>query len=168
MSIEFCSLHNGTQWILTNIYAPCTYDVKCAFLDWFKGIEMPDDINWIVLGDFNLIHSPEDRNRPGADVVEILLFNEVISELNLIEIPLHGKKFTWSNKQSPPLLERLDWFFISPSWPSLFPNTLTSSLVIETFYHSPCMINISTSIPKGGIFRFENYWLGHRDFQKVV
>ncbi|WVZ96479.1 hypothetical protein U9M48_042112, partial [Paspalum notatum var. saurae] len=39
--------------------------------------------------------------------------NEAISNLNLIEVPLNGKRFTWTNKQFPPLLERLDWFFTS-------------------------------------------------------
>ena len=61
--------------------------------------------------DFNLFRRPEDRNRDGADVNEMFLFNEAISKLSLIELPLHGRQYTWINKQSPPLLERLDWFF---------------------------------------------------------
>ncbi|KAJ1287418.1 hypothetical protein BS78_02G008500 [Paspalum vaginatum] len=137
MSVEFSSLHNGTNWILTNIYAPCTYEGKRVFLDWFKNIIMPEDVNWLIVGDFNLIRSPEDRNKLGADVNEMFLFNEAISELNLVEIPLHGKRFMWSNKQFPPLLERLDWFFTSPAWTSCFPNTTATSLVMETSDHSP-------------------------------
>jgi hypothetical protein len=43
------------------------------------------------------------------------LFNEDISKLGIVEIPLKGQRFTWSNKQFPPLLERLDWFFTSVS-----------------------------------------------------
>lgn len=168
MSIDFSSKHNNSHWILTNIYAPCTFEGKRIFLEWFTNIDMPDDVNWMVVGDFNLIRSPENRNRPGGDVNEMFLINEAISALNLVEIPLHGKKFTWSNKQSPPLLERLDWFFISASWSSTFPNTLASSLVMETSDHCPCVISISTKIPKGGIFRFENYWLQHKDFLDIV
>jgi len=32
-------------------------------------------------------------------VTEMLLFNEAISSLGLVEIPLHGSRFTWTNKQ---------------------------------------------------------------------
>lgn len=64
---------------------------------------MPDSIDWIIVGDFNLYRNPEDRNKPGAGVAEMLLFNEAISSLGLIEIPMKGKRYTWTNKQLSPL-----------------------------------------------------------------
>lgn len=39
---------------------------------------------------------------------------------------------------------------------------------MKTFDHTPCAISISTSIPKMHIFRFENFWLHHRDFLDIV
>lgn len=39
---------------------------------------------------------------------------------------------------------------------------------METFDHVPCAIFISTKIPKGAVFRFENHWLEHSDFYNVV
>ena len=60
------------------------------------------------MGDFNLIRKPEDRNREGADANEMFSFNEAINKLGVIELPLHGRQYTWTNKQFPPLLERLD------------------------------------------------------------
>lgn len=101
-------------------------------------------------------------------MAEIFLFNDAISALGLIELPLKGKRFTWTNKQHPPLLERLDWFFTSPSWTLNYPTTSVLSLTIETSDHVPCLISISTVIPKTHIFRFENYWLQHEDFMNQV
>jgi endonuclease/exonuclease/phosphatase family metal-dependent hydrolase len=129
---------------------------------------MPTDIDWLLVGDFNLIRYPENRNRPGGDVQEMLLFNEAISSLGLTEIPLQGRKFTWSNKQDPPLVEKLDWFFTSVSWTISYRNTSASSLVMEPSDHVPCIIDISTDIPKGKIFSFENYWMEHECFLDVV
>lgn len=111
LSMEFTSKLDNETWMLTTVYAPCTPDGKREFLNWFKNIEMPSDIDWLVVGDFNLMRKPEDRNREGADLNEIFLFNEAINKLDMIELPLHGRQFTWTNKQFPPLLERLDWFF---------------------------------------------------------
>lgn len=42
---------------------------------------------------------------------DIFLFNAMISDLSLVELPLKGRAFTWSNMQRSPLLEQLDWFF---------------------------------------------------------
>jgi len=98
----------------------------------------------------------------------MFLFNEAIDKLGLIELPLHGRHFTWTNKQFPPLLERLDWFFTSASWTINYPNTLVKTLVMETSDHWPCIVEISTRIPQSKIFRFENHWLNHQDFISVA
>jgi endonuclease/exonuclease/phosphatase family metal-dependent hydrolase len=81
------------------------------------------------------------------------------SVLELVELPLKGQHFTWTNKQHPPLLERLDWFFTSASWTTAYPNTSVSTQTMDTSDHIPCLISISTDIPKGHIFCFENFWL---------
>ena len=70
--------------MLTNIYAICTSYGKLHFVNWFKNIQMPEDIHWLIVGDFNLMRSPNNRNRPGGDVQEMLLFNDAISALGQI------------------------------------------------------------------------------------
>ena len=117
---------------------------------------MPDDVDCLIIGDFNLLRKPEDRNRPSGNAGEMLLFNEANSSLGIEEIRLHGRWFTWTNKQQPPLLERLDWFFSSSAWTLRYPHTIARSLIIETSNHCPCVIKIKTFIPKGKIFGFKN------------
>lgn len=129
---------------------------------------MPDSIRWLIVGDFNLYRSPTDRNKPGGDHHEMYLFNEAISALGLVELPLKGRRFTWSNKQPSPLLERLDWFVTSANWTITYPNSFAFSFVMETSDHAPCIISISTSIPKRNIFRFEIYWMEHQEFLPLV
>lgn len=80
-------------------------DGKELFLNWLKEVEMDENVDWLVLGDFNLIRNQENRNKPGENVAEMLKFNEVISSLGLNEISLQGRRFTWSNMQPSPLLE---------------------------------------------------------------
>jgi len=118
-------------------------------MDWFQNFFDTQNKKWLILGDFNLIRKVSDRNKPGADLPLMERFNEVISEAGLIEIPLFGRKYTWSNNQSPLLLERLDWFFTLVDWTEAYPNTLASSLVREPTDHNPCVIAIGTQLPKG-------------------
>jgi endonuclease/exonuclease/phosphatase family metal-dependent hydrolase len=121
---------------------------------------MPDEVKWLLVGDFNLYRSPIDRNKPG-DHTKMYLFNEAISALGLVELPLKGRRFTWSNKQLNPLLDRLDWFFTSVSWKVAYPNSFASTLVMETSDHAPCVITISTDIPKRSSFKFKSFWMEH-------
>lgn len=69
------------DWLLTNIYAPSTYEGKREFVQWLKQIQMPDHVDWLLVGDFNLMRSPENRNRPGGDVTEMWMFNYAICAL---------------------------------------------------------------------------------------
>lgn len=79
---------------------------------WFKHYTTLEEKPWLIVGDFNLLRKLEDRNKPGGDVNEMLIFNDAISSLGLIKLPLYGRKFNWTNEQPAPLLERLDSFFI--------------------------------------------------------
>jgi len=66
--VEFTSKLNNETWLLTIVYSPCTPHGKREFLDWFTEIEMPEDVDWLIVGDFNLLRKPMDRNREGADL----------------------------------------------------------------------------------------------------
>lgn len=39
-----------------------------------------------LAGDFNLIRSIDDRNRPGANLNDIMLFNDLILHLDLLKL----------------------------------------------------------------------------------
>lgn len=168
LDVHFISRHNDSSWTLMNVYGPCTPEGKIEFTSWLKSVEIQKEEDWIILGDFNLYRYPKNRNRPGADVAEMFLFNSTISFLGLTEIPLQGRKFTWSNMQNPPLLEKLDWVFTSSSWDLSFPETSCKALALETSDHYPLVISISTNIPKAHIFRFENCWIHRPGFQDLV
>lgn len=160
--------HQAMKFGSSNIYGPCSGDLRDDFVDWLNGIVIQPDENWLLMGDFNFIRSMQNRNLPGGDMNDIMIFNEAISNIGLQELPLKGRTYTWSNMQSQPLLQQLDWFFTSPSWTTHYPNTMVTALNKCVSDHAPCVISIETSIPKSIIFRFENYWVDMTGFMEVV
>lgn len=100
----------------------------------------------------------KNKNLPGGNINDIFLFNEVIGHLELIELPMKGRRFTWSNMQSVPLLEQIDWFFTTPNWTTCYPKTFVLPLARTASDHVPCVVSVCTSIPKARMFHFENYW----------
>jgi hypothetical protein len=93
---------------------------------------------------------------------DIMIFNEIISNLGLLEIPLKGRKFTWSNMQSVPLLEQIDWVFTSVNWQCLPKYSSPSNGQANLRTHP--LQNSNWSIPKAKIFRFEIFWIEHLVF----
>jgi hypothetical protein len=77
---------------------------------------MPHYDLWKVVGDFNLMRSPKNRNRPGGNPNDMLLFNDIIHHLDLVEIPLKRRAFTLSNMQQKCLLKKIDWVLTSSNW----------------------------------------------------
>jgi hypothetical protein len=74
------------------------------FVDWLNVVQINDDEKWMFVGDFNFYRSLENRNKDEGNMQDIMIFNSIISNLDLQEIPLKGRKFTWSNIQQEPLL----------------------------------------------------------------
>lgn len=156
------------SWKLINIYGPCQGELRTEFVNWLHDLDIGDDENWIVMGDFNFIRSTENRNLPGGDMNDILIFNEAISSAGLVELPLKGRAFTWSNMQNHPLLQQPDLVFISPSWILKYPHTELTALPKSISDHAPCVVSIATSTPKSPLFRFENFWVDVPGFYDVV
>jgi hypothetical protein len=166
--VLFTSKHTKESWTLVSVYGPCRGIERDIFVQWLHDLQIPFDEHWLLVGDFNFMRSVDNRNKPGADMNDIFIFNEIISYLGLVEIPLEGRKFTWSNMQDQPLLEQLDWFFTSCQWTLKYPNTLVHPLAKPVSDHTPCVIQIATSIPKAHIFRFENHWVEKPGFMDLV
>jgi hypothetical protein len=65
----------------------------------------------MLVGDFNFYRYADNMNRSGGNFNYFLVFNNIISHLGLIDLPIKGRSYTWSNMQVVPLLEQIDWFF---------------------------------------------------------
>ena len=93
------------RWKLVNIYGPCQGDQRTSFTNWLFDLDIPSTEDWLLLGDFNYIRSPDNRNKPGGDVNDMFTFNDFIREQCLTDLPIKGRNFTWSNmQQTPPSL----------------------------------------------------------------
>jgi hypothetical protein len=109
--VNFTSQLSADVFNLVNVYGPCEGVARANFVAWLFSLDIADDSLWLILSAFNFYRFVENRNREGANMADIATFNEIISYLGLIELPIKGRSFTWSNMQADPLLVQLDWFF---------------------------------------------------------
>lgn len=130
-----------------NLYGPCTAE-GIELTIWLKNIDIPDDEDWIILGDFNLYRYPKNRNREGANLNDMFLFNSTISHMVLSDIPLQSKKYTWSNMQQPPLLEKLDGVFTNNCWTLTYPETICKAFVMRSLITVPWLFPSHLLFPR--------------------
>ena len=97
------------------------------------------------------------------------MFNAVINSLDLREIELSGRKFTWANSLPEPTFERLDRVLVSTEWELKFPQATVQALPREiTSDYTPLLSFGDTRGASQPIFRFELGWLTRDDFREVV
>jgi hypothetical protein len=71
---------------VTNVYGPAAAPDKAGFISWLYNFDTSGIDDWIILGDFNLLRSPADRNMPGGCMNEKVSSNDLIHHLDLVEI----------------------------------------------------------------------------------
>lgn len=68
---------------------------------------------WCLAGDFNIVRLPNERKGCVHTTPAMSRFSEFVEANELIDPPLVGGWFTWSNNREDPSLSRIDRFLLS-------------------------------------------------------
>jgi len=167
ISLQFSPASSQTWW-LTCVYGPQGDDNKLLFMQELRDVRVACIGPWLVLGDFNLIARTEDKNNSLVNRAMMGRFRRLINDLELKELPMLGRKFTWSNHQDVPTLVRLDRVLCSTQWELLFPNCLLQSCATDGSDHCPLLLGLNDVQPGKARFHFEAFWTKLEGFQEGV
>jgi hypothetical protein len=53
ITISFTVVANVEKWNLTVVYGTCQDQERQQFVGWLNDLQISDDDNWMILGDFN-------------------------------------------------------------------------------------------------------------------
>ena len=118
---------------LTAVYGPQTDADKITFLNELKTHVQRDllpDVPTMIVGDFNLIASAADKNNRNINRRTMGAFRRFINELQLKDIYLHGRRYTWSNEQAAATMVKLDRVLINDAWDSAFSRRIAASSIL--------------------------------------
>ncbi|XP_020405790.1 uncharacterized protein [Zea mays] len=167
VSVQLC-MEQGQAWWLTCVYGPQGDDGKILFLQELRDVRTACAGPWLVAGDFNLIYKTSDKNNSNFNRAMMGRFRDLINDLGLKEIPLLGRKFTWSNQQDNPVLVKLDRVFCTVDWELTFPRVLLHSAASLDSDHCPLLLGRSDNRPGKRRFHFESFWTKLEGFQEEV
>jgi hypothetical protein len=95
-------------------------------------------------------------------------FSDFIFSLRLMDIPLEGGKFTWSNNRETPTMSQIDRFLYSGEWEDRYPTVVQKRLPKVLSDHFPIILESGKFMRGKWPFRFETMWLQVEGFGELV
>ena len=131
---------DGFNWALVAVYGAAQPELKAEFLVDLVRICGSEQLPILVGGDFNIIRRREEKNNDNFDGRWSFMFNTIIESLDLREIELSGRKFTWANSLPNPTYEKLDRVLASVEWEQKFPLVTVQALSRDFPITHPCSL----------------------------
>ncbi|XP_026405612.1 uncharacterized protein LOC113300621 [Papaver somniferum] len=156
LSILCTNKMDNFRLILAKVYGPIKPVERTTFWGELDNIySYWNDLPWCLGGDFNTITKCDEKKNCNKITSSMKNFNEFIIEHDLIDLPLKGARYTWSNGQTNPVMCRLDRFLISPSFEQHYPFVSQLDKARPTSDHIPLVLDISDPSWGPTPFRFE-------------
>lgn len=158
----------GTPWWLTVVYGPQEDAAKVAFLQELHQIRADCPGPWMLCGDFNLILCAEDKSTGNLNRRMMGKFRRLVNDLALKEVYLNGRRYTWSNEQSPPTLVHLDRVMCTSDWDDAHGECHLRCLASVVSDHCPLLLDCAPTPVMHRRFHFEDHWMRMDRFHDTV
>jgi hypothetical protein len=99
---------DGFEWLLVPVYGAAQDKYKHEFLAELVRMCEAETLPMLLAGDFNILRRPEEKSNENFNPRWSFIFNAIIENLNLREIVLPGRQFTWASRRANPTYEKLD------------------------------------------------------------
>jgi hypothetical protein len=158
------------EWALVAVYGAAQDRQKPAFLAELVRICENETLPLMVGGDFNIIRRKEEKNNDNFYARWPFIFNAIIESLDLREIALSGRQFTWANRRTIPTYEKLDRILARVEVEQKFPLLSVHALTRSGSDHTPLLLDFGSPAHGGKnlSFSFELSWLKHEGFIDMV
>jgi hypothetical protein len=158
---------------IINVYSKCDIDGKRRL--WEVLLMSKGGFGggaWCVIGDFNAVLNREERRGvnnslfqlPSSEMVE---FGNFVNNMDLMDLPILGRKFTWFHSNGLSM-SRIDRALVSEDWISTWGYPSLWILPRSVSDHCPLVLRYNNVDWGPRPFRFNNFWLSHKDFKSFV
>ncbi|XP_077210531.1 uncharacterized protein LOC143846006 [Tasmannia lanceolata] len=155
ISIIFSSSDLNERWMLTAIYGPARASDRSEL--WCDLVSIREDWQgpWIRGGDFNTIRFPSEKSTHTRITTSMRNFSAIIQDNELIDLPLNGARFTWSNNQDRLVMSRIDRVLVTREWEECFPLISQKAFPRTVSDHNAVVLEIYTFSGGARPFRFD-------------
>jgi hypothetical protein len=153
-----------------SILTPAQDDQKEKFLAELVHMCSHETLPLQMGGDFNILRHSTEKNNDRFNDRWPFLFNTNIDGLNLREIEMSGRKYTWANNRISQTYEKLDRVLDTTEWEEKYPLTMVHALPRVISDYAPLLLNFGETSTSGSehLFKFECEWLLKEYFIDMV
>lgn len=146
------NIHNRVDnfvWSSVVVYVTAQEAHKAAFLRELINLANNNPHSILIGGDFNMLRFPHEKSKGRFDNHWPFVFNVAIDSLDLREVHMTGRQFTWVNSLPEPTYGKLDHVLMSTDWEDKFPLvTVRAFERIEALSdHAPILLSTGTLKP---------------------
>ena len=156
ISCRFRKVASGFEWAFSGVYGPNRAVERSLMWEELAGVAAWWEVPWCVGGDFNVARYPTERVGSADFSPAMREFSNFIFSMGLIDLPMEGGSFTWSNARSR---SRIDRFICSPTLEDHFSKLVQRRLPRLLSDHFPISLSCGFMQRRKSPFRFENMWL---------
>jgi exonuclease III len=131
---------SNLSWTITTVYDPQGDLDKKMLIRELKNLKQVASTSWLIIGDFNLVYRDQHKNNTRVNRNMMNRFRRALNFLEVKEVELIGRNFTWSNNQSHPTLTRIDRGFCSILWEGMFINPMLQAPSSLASDHCPILL----------------------------
>ncbi|KAK8494625.1 hypothetical protein V6N12_005754 [Hibiscus sabdariffa] len=137
--------------------------IDAKFWNYLSSLRTTNSEKWCIIGDSNIVAKPEEKQGGlPFDASQAKWYYDFMDLSCMVELPIKGETFTWSNLRSEDeaILEKLDRILVSLEWNYSFPKAIGAMDAAIASDHAPIILFIK-GINKNTRrdFKFEAKWL---------
>lgn len=102
--------------VFCNMYAANVEREHLDLWDFILQSQLLFPFSWCIRGDFNIVFNSSKRRGSFRNMGSIKNFNSFVLQARVIDLPIWGSPFIWSNNREEAFWARLDRFLISPQF----------------------------------------------------
>ena len=140
VSCKFRKVTNQQEWAFSGVYGLNANNERRLMWDELSGINHWWEVPWCVGGDFNVIRFPSERLGATGYSSAMFDFSDFISLHGLVDMPLEGGAFSWSNNRSNASMSRIDRFLFNTEWEGHYSKIEQKRLCRLLSNHFPIML----------------------------
>ncbi|XP_016207248.1 uncharacterized protein LOC107647708 [Arachis ipaensis] len=165
LSVEGILTKNNFKCVFCLVYGAHVRSEKLVMWEELSYMVGLCQVPFCFMGDFNEILQLEERKGATSLPASVEDFKDWVQDLQLVDLPLTDRKFTWFRGQS---CSRIDRILVSLEWLEEFPDTRLKGGPRGLSDHCPLILEDSRIGAGPRPFRSLDSWFTHEGFLKLV
>ncbi|WOK95495.1 hypothetical protein Cni_G04202 [Canna indica] len=156
------------SFTIASTYGPPRHSLRAAFFVELNNFITNCSAPLILGGDFNITLDPHERLNCSGHTGDSLKFSRILNNSSLLDLPIAGLQYTWSNGQISPRFAKLDRVLISLAASQLISTSTVKGDKKLSDHNYLLFTSHLQALQRDKPFRMELSWFHSLSFRDII